>query len=242
MPSSSTNGPPLSPRSIVARSSEDVAVDPRLAIDIATGRPVGAGHGRRHDRQRAATRVAERRPDGAALVPRGEAQRLPLQVGRPEERDVECRIEQDHVRIGPVAANCRDVDGTIARAGHNVGVRHHVALADDGARARRLCATDPSSDPDRACLGRPGDPPGGRIRGRVDGRSRERLETDEDVRQARVVQQAGEDASDLGRRGRTALRVLTADDVWAASLSRARGPRASSPPASQMTRSACAAR
>ena len=41
--------------------------------------------------------------------------------------------------------------------------------------------------------------------------------------------------------GSTAFRVRTAVDVWAASLRRGTGPSASRPPASQTTRSACAA-
>ena len=54
-----------------------------VAVDVVAGRRVTAGDRRRHDRQRAAARVAERRADrAAARIRRGERERGTGEVGR----------------------------------------------------------------------------------------------------------------------------------------------------------------
>ena len=45
---------------------EDLPADRGLVVDVAAGRGVGAGHGGRHDREAAAARIAQRRPDRTA--------------------------------------------------------------------------------------------------------------------------------------------------------------------------------
>ena len=63
--SSSTNGPPLSPRSIAARSSRISRLTFDSAVDVAARGVVRAGDGRRHDLEVATARVPERRAHGA---------------------------------------------------------------------------------------------------------------------------------------------------------------------------------
>ena len=97
---------------------EDVAADGRVAVDVAAGRGVGAGHGGRHDGQVAATRIAERRPDRAALGVRVAANGSGSRgrSGAVEQGDVERRIEQDDRRIGLVAVGGRDPNAAPRRA------------------------------------------------------------------------------------------------------------------------------
>ena len=114
-----------------------------------------AGDRRRHDRQRAAARVAERRPDRATLRDpsgRRRAARSAESVDV-EEGDVEVRVEQDRDGVEDAAARRGHADAARARAGHDVRVGHDVVVGDDEPGPDRRQAAGRGRDLERARLG-----------------------------------------------------------------------------------------
>ena len=121
---------------------EDVPPDLLRRRRCRARRDVGAGDGGRHDRQVAA-RVAERRPDRAAIgVGAGERSGRGPQVASIEQRDVELGVEQHDGRIDQVApaAATRTLP---PRTRHDMRVGHDVAIGDHHPTPRRREAAGP---------------------------------------------------------------------------------------------------
>ncbi len=200
VPSARMNGPPLSPRSISARSSRTCASHLRHAVDVEAGGREVAGDRRRHDRQRPATGVAECRADRATPgILRREGERGSGQAIDVEERDIEVRVEQDGDRVEHAAARRGHAHSACARPGHDVRVGDDVVIGDDEPGPDRRQAAGGGRDLERARFGDLRDRPRRGIGRPIDRRPGQRLEADEDVGEPRVVEPAAEPDGDLGR-------------------------------------------
>ena len=113
-----------------------------------------------------------------------------------EQRHVEFRIEQDDAGVDRIAGDGRDAHRTVARSGDHMGIGHDVAGGHRHATAGGAVPTDDREHPDGARLGEPGDLARGFVRGLGDRRSRQRLETDEDIGETQITQQLAELARD----------------------------------------------
>ncbi len=91
-------------------------------------------------------------------------------------------------------------DATAVRAGHDMGVRDHVAVGNEDPTAGRLEAAGGGPNAQGAGLGRRRDRAGALVGGPFDRRKRQRFEPDEDLGQSGRVQQGAEVGSDLGGR------------------------------------------
>ena len=159
------------------------------------------GDRRRHDRQRPAARVAERRTDRATPgILRCEGERGSGQANDVQERDIEVGVEQDGDRVEDAAAGRGHAHAARRRPRPrraHWSRRSHSATTkpvptDDrpqvAAETLSVLASATCGDRPRRGIGRP-----------IDRRPGQRLEADEDVGEPGVVEPAAEPDGDLGR-------------------------------------------
>ena len=116
-----------------------------------------------------------------------------------EDGDVEVRVEQDRHGIEDAPARRVDPHAVGVRPGDDVRVGDHVVVGDDEPGPDRREAAGRRRDLERAGLGDGRDGARRGIGRPVDRRPGQRLEADEDVGQAGVVQPTAEPDGDLGR-------------------------------------------
>ena len=111
-------------------------------------------------------------------VLRGKAEGLPLDIRRPQDRDVERGVEQDHGRVEGLPS---DVDPDARAAGHDVRIGHQISGAHHEAGPRQQRVARDRRYPGCAVLGWSGDGSRLRIRRHVHRGCGERFEADEDL-------------------------------------------------------------
>ena len=189
-----------------------------------------------------AAREAERRADRPAprIRAREPQRRRRRPAGRSRSATSSFGVEQHDGRVRDAR---RELDPDGRGAGDDVGVRDEVAGGDDDARAGDLGVAGAGRDPGRARDRAAGDRGGLRVAGRVD-RARagagSRPTNTSGSPDASMTPAISPD--DLGRRGQEAVRRAGPRSSCAAARPSVGSPlTASSPPASQMMSTACAA-